>query len=562
MPFTKLLGFKLFLIIAGVMAVGTWIFSAVTVNWHTEQYMRNAVQNVGRVSDVIQRSMHYSMLLNRREDIDHIIRTVGNEPGIEAIRIYNKEGEITFSSDTGEVGATVNFSNNACSACHAADAALLTPSSSDLIRIFQSENNERVIGKITPIKNESSCATAACHAHPESQTVLGVLDVMVPLKDFDASLAELKSAQYTNAVILAAAVTLFTGIFIWLMVNIPVKKLIQGTEQVRAGNLQHRIDLQSNDEIGTLADSFNSMTNDLRSAQEELQQWTRTLEERVREKTEELRRAQTNMIQVEKMVSLGTLAATVAHELNNPLEGVLTYAKLLKRRLQSEAFTDTLKHDIDSDLTTMADETARCGNIVKNLLLFSRQKVGEFRESDVVAILNQSFKLIDHHLQMHNIKLETSLPSTPPMVQCDANQLEQAFLAIEINAVEAMPGGGTLRVEVLEEQATDSPAPMGLAPRPIGTSGLRLRFSDTGTGIRDEDLPYIFEPFYTTKHDGKGTGLGLAVVYGIIERHGGSIQVQSRVHQGTTFTITLPRQHVPSEAPATGVPTRLAVEHV
>lgn len=532
MRFTRLLGFKLFLIIAGVMLVGTMIFAAVTVNWHEKQYMQNATASVARISDVIQRSMHYSMLLNRREDIDHIIRTVGNEPGIEAVRIYNKKGVITFSSNVNEVGTVVNFSDKACSACHATNATTASPTSTDLTRIF--ERGYRIIGMITPIKNEVACATADCHAHPESQTVLGVLDVMMPLRDFDRSLAELKRVQYTNALILVLIVTLFAGIFIWLMVNIPVKKLIRGTEEIRSGHLEYKIRLRSNDEIGTLADSFNKMTDDLQKAQEELKRWAHTLEQRVQEKTEELRRAQVNMIQVEKMASLGTLAATVAHELNNPLEGVLTYAKLLKRKVHQSSLPDELKHDIDAELTVIADETSRCGNIVKNLLLFSRQKIGEFREVNLVDVLAQSFKLIEHMLKINNVKLEMDIRADSTALIADPSQLEQAFLAIAINAVEAMPGGGTLRVTVSEDHATQS---------------LNIAFSDTGVGIRDEDLPHIFEPFFTTKRDGKGTGLGLAVSYGIIERHGGTIHVTSRLHEGTTFTISLPRQ--PAERPST-----------
>jgi len=211
MRFTKLLGFKLFLIIAGVMFVGTVIFSAVTVNWHSEQYMKNTTQNVARVSDVIKRSMHYSMLLNRREDIKHIIRTVGNEPGIEAVRIYNKRGEITFSSSEEDVGKTVLFSNNACRACHATETTLVLPASSDLTRIFSSETGNRIIGMITPIKNDPSCSSADCHAHPATQTVLGILDVTMPLNELDASLVELKQSQYTNAIILAATIMLFAG---------------------------------------------------------------------------------------------------------------------------------------------------------------------------------------------------------------------------------------------------------------------------------------------------------------------------------------------------------------
>ncbi len=525
MRVTRLLGFKLFLIITVVMFAGTMIFTTVTLNWHTEQYIRTTTASVARISDVIQRSMHYSMLLNRREDIDHIIRTIGNEPGIEAVRIYNKKGVITFSSNTHEIGTIVSYSDKACNACHTIDGAIASPTSSDLTRIFG--DGYRIIGMITPIRNEASCATADCHAHPETQTVLGILDVLIPLRDLDHSLAELKYVQYLNALILVLAVTLFSGAFIWLMVNIPVKKLIRGTEEIRSGNLDYRIQLHSNDEIGMLANSFNTMTDNLRQAQYELKSWAQTLEQRVQEKTEELQRAHANMIQVEKMASLGTLAATVAHELNNPLEGVLTYAKLLKRKVLQSTLPNELKENFVTELSIIADETARCGTIVKNLLLFSRQKIGEFREVNLVEVLSQSFKLIDHMLKINNVKLEMHVRAESPSLIADPSQLEQVFLAIAINAVEAMPGGGTLRVAVHDGREAGF---------------LEISFSDTGVGIAEEDLPHIFEPFFTKKRNGKGTGLGLAVSYGIIERHGGTINVTSRVHEGTTITISLPRQ--------------------
>jgi two-component system NtrC family sensor kinase len=174
----------------------------------------------------------------------------------------------------------------------------------------------------------------------------------------------------------------------------------------------------------------------------------------------------------------------------------------------------------------IADESSRCGTIVKNLLLFSRRKVGEFKEHSIRALIEQSLRLIDHHLKMHNIELETRFEDNLPHLWCDAEQIQQALLAMEINAVEAMPGEGTLRIS-----AAQSPP-----------AQLTVTITDTGTGIRDEDLPYIFEPFFTTKKEGKGTGLGLAVVYGIVERHGGKVTVHSAANRGTTFVLTLPQR--------------------
>jgi len=527
MRLTKLLGFKLFLTVFGVMAAGSMLFALLSIEWHTDQYLQNKVASVGRMSDVLQRSMHYGMLMNRREDVNQIVRTVGTEPGINAVRIYNKKGAIVYSSDSAECGKVADFREKECSACHTSGTAQLVLNPQERTRIFVASQNHRILGMITPIRNETSCSEADCHAHPATQPILGVLDVMVPLDDLDESLSALTRVQYSYAFMLVSLVTGVSGIFIWIMVYKPVRRLIRGTEELSDGNLSHRIRINSTTEIGMLADSFNDMAEELQRARDELTGWTQTLEERVQEKTDELRRAQSHMFQMEKMVSLGTLAATVAHELNNPLEGILTYAKLLKRRIVAGPLTDEGRVEMQEELTTIATETARCGNIVKNLLLFSRQKVGDFSLMDIRSAVEQSLKLVDHHFKMHGITLDLRLGETPVEVVCDPSQIEQALLAIEINAVEAMPDGGTFRLELSQDRQTDS---------------VKILLSDTGIGIRDEDLPHIFEPFYTTKHEGKGTGLGLAVVFGIVERHGGSISVQSTLHQGTVFTIQLPKK--------------------
>ncbi|MDD8017827.1 MAG: ATP-binding protein [Bacteroidota bacterium] len=525
MKLTRLLAFRLLAGIFIVMVVGITALTIFLLNFQSDKSTNYFVATAMRVSDIIKRSTHYSMLLNRREDIYNIIKTIGSEPGIEGIRIYNKQGVISFSTIENEVGKTVDMNAEACIVCHTNGNSLtVTPKNPQLIRYFKKSQGDRVIAVITPIKNQQSCSTAECHAHSPGQTVLGVLDVMIPLKDLDSNLSEFQQLYFDGGLILLFVVTSFSGIFLWRMVNVPVRRLAAGTEEVMKGNLDYTINVQTKDEIGSLTKSFNHMTRKLKQTQEELRQLNQTLEERVQKKTEELRRAQANLIQVEKMVSLGTLAATVAHELNNPLEGILTYAKLIRKKLAVENLTEGEKSEITSELTMIANETARCGNIVKNLLLFSRQKVGEFKENNVRTIIEQSLKLIDHHLKMNSISLHTEFDDHLADIHCDAEQIQQALLALQINAVEAMPNGGELTIKALN---SNHPA-------------IIIKICDTGTGIRDEDLPHIFEPFYTTKHEGKGTGLGLAVVYGIVERHRGRISVDSVVNHGTTFTMTLP----------------------
>jgi two-component system, NtrC family, sensor kinase len=531
--FFHLLGFRLFLGVAVIVAVGTTLFTMFLVDWQSRKYIAAAQQSATNISDLISRSTRYSMLLNRREDIYEIIKTIGNEPRIERIRIIDKKGVVNFSTQESEVGKNVDMTAEACIGCHSTGKPVVPQNDPTLTRIFESPKGYRVIGIITPIRNDAGCTTSDCHAHSSSQTVLGILDVMIPLQDVDQNIAQFERTQILGSLSLFMVLTGFVTVFIWRMVNIPVKKLAIGTQEIVKGNLDHLIDVQTNDEIGSLAISFNQMTQELKRARKELTAWTQTLEQRVTEKTEELRRAQKHMVQIEKMVSLGTLAATVAHELNNPLEGILTYAKLLRKKLERGIPSAEGSQEMISELALIADETARCGNIVKNLLLFSREKVGEFKDFDLHFIIERSLKLIEHHLKMNNITCEVEIEEKPVILYCDAHQLEEALLALEINAVEAMPAGGTFRIAVKEIEYLNA---------------IQIAVSDTGTGIKEEDMPHIFEPFYTTKKDGKGTGLGLSVVYGIIERHSGSISVDSKADAGTTFTITLPRQTAPTES--------------
>ncbi len=525
MRITKFIAFRLFIIVLLVMIVSTAIFTTVMLNWQSEKYLAITTDWAVRTSDLIKRSTRYSMLENRRADIYQTISTLGSEPGIEAIRIYNKKGEVTFSTIEGEVGKYVNMNAEACNACHQPGKQLPTAQKAALTRIFESPKGYRILGVITPIRNEPSCYNAPCHEHPSSQTVLGVLDVMLPLKGLDANLAQLRESTYTTGAFMVLSVTLVAGIFIWTMVNIPVRKLTHGTREITRGNLDYRIDVHSSDEIGDLADSFNKMTKELGRARDELTDWAETLGDKVEQKTDELRRALSNMVQMEKMASLGKLAASVAHELNNPLAGILAYAKLLRKKLKKENISPENAAEVDNDLGMIADESMRCGTIVNNLLLFSRQKVGEYHSCDLGSVVEQSLKLIAHHLAMHSVRSEVAGGSEPIEIMCDPQQIEQALIALEINSIEAMPDGGFLRIQLTKVKPSRS---------------VEIKVIDTGIGIAQGDIDHIFEPFYTTKKDGKGTGLGLAVVHGIVERHNGSIKVESKINVGTTVTITLP----------------------
>jgi two-component system NtrC family sensor kinase len=502
------------------------IYSYFSVHFLADQMMSQVLESANRVSDFIKSSTHYSMLQNRKEDVYQIITTIGKQAGVEGIRIYNKRGEITFSTDQSEAGRVVDLKAEACYGCHDREKPLASVPAGNRTRIYTAPDGKRILGLINPIRNEPACSNAGCHSHPEERTVLGVLDVRMTLDKVDASI---EKAQW-QIVIVAIALVLLVAIgsvaFLSYTVLRPVKKLMRGTQAISAGNLDYQIEMNAKDEIGQLASSFNRMTHSLQQAEKENQEWAATLEQRVKEKTEELKEIHQHILQIEKMASLGRLSATVAHELNNPLEGILTYAKLIGRRLRKLVTkTDEVKQMI-GDIELVQQETERCGTIVKNLLLFSKKQVGEFVLVPVTQIVQKARQLVQHHLEISNVQFEATFPERDVMLLCDENQIEQALVALFVNGAEAMPDGGKLSVVVTQARADDD---------------VEITVEDTGVGIPPEDLEHVFEPFYTTKKNGQGVGLGLSVVYGIVERHGGTITVTSRVGKGTRFMLRFSR---------------------
>ena len=267
------------------------------------------------------------------------------------------------------------------------------------------------------------------------------------------------------------------------------------------------------------------MTEDLRKAKKEITEWSNVLEKRVEEKTEELKKTQERILQIEKMASLGKLSATVAHELNNPMAGILTYSKLIQRKLQKKELSPPERETILKQLKMIETESDRCGKIIKDLLLFSKKQRIEIKPHSLNDIVDMSLQLVSHHLQLNNIEVKKELQTNLPQVNVDENQIKQMLLALFVNAVEAMDENGILIISTHYKEAEKK---------------VYLSVKDNGKGIPEELMPHIFEPFFTTKNAVKGFGLGLSVVYGIVQNHHGEIKVDSKINQGTVFTIKLP----------------------
>ncbi len=479
-----------------------------------------------RNGDIIKRSTRYGMLLNRREDVHQIIKTIGDEPGVDAIRIYNKRGEIIFSTIQTELFTTADLSSVSCSPCHSVTQPRSDLTDKERIRIFKSANETRILGLINPIRNESECSDAPCHVHPANVEILGILDVQMSLATIDEQIAINRRGLIISSIIITFLTAIFSGIFIWMMVHTRVNELIKGAKAISNGNLDYTLDIKTKDELGELALDFNEMSKNLNKAYNEIKDWNETLNLKVQEKTNQLKEIYEHIVQIEKIASLGKLSATVAHEINNPLEGILTYSKLIIKKLKTQS--ENIETDkIISFLEIISTESERCGNIVKNLLLFSRASENVIEKNDLINIIDRSILLVSHHLKINNIILNKNFSGETYVIDCDKNHIQQALVAILINSVESMPNGGNLFVDLIRDQHK-----------------VTIEIADTGCGIPHEHLNKIFDPFFTTKESGKGTGLGLSVVYGIIEQHRGKINVESKVNEGTKIRITLPIEHI------------------
>ena len=480
-------------------------------------------------------------------------------------------------------------------------------------------DSSRILGVINPIYNEKSCYEADCHAHPSEAKVLGVLDVTISFAEIDEQIRKNEIRELVFAIISISAIAFIIGFFVKRWVDNPVQELVKATDQVAAGNLNYKIRDLSRDELGVLGNSFNNMTKKLDETSQQLYQST-------------------------KLASLGQLAAGVAHEINNPLTGILTYSSYLLKRTKDNP-------QMQEDLGVIVRETLRSREIVKGLLDFARQSTPKKNMIDVNEVINRAVTVISSQLKINNVSLVKDLDPSLPKITADANQIQQVCMNLFVNAIDAIgQTRGTLSVKTshmnlspkgmihiknavcgkthtlidADHKINGSPS-LKVKIKTNGTEGfvhldpiygshkhyfgitfdrnsalslscpvcdislidkinrcpicggpvykiqipnqgflegcasfkddwqqwefvdrsgerkfVEIEVADSGCGIPPENLNKIFEPFFSTKGQ-RGTGLGLSVIWGIIDNHNGTINVKSEPGKGTKFTIRLPQ---------------------
>ncbi|MBU4075090.1 MAG: HAMP domain-containing histidine kinase, partial [Proteobacteria bacterium] len=505
---TNLIGVKFFFLLVVLLMLSFGIVIYVNIYFLTSFSREDVVNNAVQVSNLIKRATYHSMLENRRDDLTNTILSIGKEKIFEGIRIYNKIGRISFSDRLEELGGFADKKAEQCYVCHAEEPAKGVVPTKDRTRILKAPKGYRILGLINPIENEPKCFNASCHAHSPKEKLLGILDVKLSLEEGDKKIIVTRNRMIIYSAILILISALVKGYFTRKMIHSPIKKLYRATKEVANLNLDHKVDINSRDEFGVLANSFNKMTGELKAS------------------TEELRKTQSRLILSEKMASLGKLSATVAHEINNPLSGILSYAKLSSKYLGQGNIDSGTFEIVNKNLGIISNEAKRCGDIVKNLLLFTKRTSGDFKAEHLNEIIDASIGVVGHSAEMNELKLIKELDDGDDYIQCDAGDIQQVLIALIINSIEDSTRGGKIIVRTDYHSDKDR---------------TQIMIIDNGKGIPKDALPHIFEPFFSMKKSGKNIGLGLSVVYGIIKEHGGTIDVESKEREGTKFTITLPR---------------------
>jgi len=532
----KTLRFKVSVYVGIALTVAMLIFTLLVVRYQRTELLKEALRHVNQLSEVIIKSTRFAMLQDQPDYVDSIIQDVSKQKSIAKVRILNKDGKIIHTTYLPELGLILDQQAEGCFQCHQSNKPLEQIPTRTGGRVFNAPEGGRFLGKMALVRNEPSCYTAACHEHKKDQSVLGVLDIVYSLDEIDQTMQKNTFTIVIFSLGFIIITSLFVGIFVRRLVYTPLRDLEAGAKRLSSGNLEQLIPVRSEDECGQLATTFNAMTVALKNSQVELQEWARTLEQKVEERTKQLRIAQAETARGEKLASVGLLAAGIAHELNNPLTGILTFSHLIRKKLPDGS-------EEAEDLDLVIQETKRCASIIRRLLDFAREKAQEKNFADINRLIEDTAHLIEWPAHLHDIAINMDLDPDLPQLWIDEDLISQVIMNMLTNAQHAIAEKGSITIRSRRCLEVSSPEP-NAKPVPM----VEVSIIDTGCGIPEENLQRIFDPFFTTKEVGKGTGLGLSISYGVVTAHGGTIEVESTVGVGTTFRIYLPIEAHPDNA--------------
>ncbi|MGB8582104.1 MAG: ATP-binding protein [Candidatus Sulfotelmatobacter sp.] len=525
---SRKLGPKLILSLTVLIVVISSVSGYLNFRTEKKHMVETMVLGADQLSRSITSATWHAMHDDDRKAAYDIMRVIADKQGVDRIRMFNRDGRLVFSTDGQEPSVAASQSSEVCVGCHSRGPVRDKLTEEERVRYATSPHGVKTINMVTPIYNESSCSNASCHAHRASTKVLGVVDVALRLDPVQRETRAMTLQAVLMMVLEVAIGASFVILFTRRFVAGPIQELIGGIKTVSAMELDRPIEIsRRSQELDELVDSFNGMRERLKSAVAQLNEMQQTLEIKVEERTAQLQAAQRKLVQADRLSSLGELAASVAHEINNPVSGVLNLSVLLERLMANGAFPAGREAEFRKYLGLISTETARVGRIVSDLLAFSRGSKPRRAPADLNKVIRTTLNLTEHKLKLVNAKTVLQLQENLPLLECDASQIQQTILNLVLNGAQAMQprGGGTLTIRT--RWLTDA-------------NSVELCVEDTGEGIAAENLPKIFDPFFTTKPEGKGVGLGLAVLYGIVKAHEGEVEVKSKRNEGTTFIVTLP----------------------
>ncbi len=498
-----------------------------------EQYLNTVIRQSGNnIGSIVEGALYHSMLQNDKSALQNTLDIINTLPGIDEVNMYDSRDSLVYSSFSTDPND--NHTDPNCISCHA-NIRSLFPGMEKSYKIIdintdclmnKSDNGSRHLLIRSPILNERSCYVSSCHAHEESDTLLGSLVIKIPLEAQDAAIQKSSTEFFFLAILATLLLASFLLLFTRKKIKNPLNELVKVSVAVANGDKSTRLEIKPNqlDDMRMVSEAFNDMLDNLHTATVELENWSQQLEYKVQKKSEELGAAQNELMHVERLASLGKLSSSVAHEINNPLSGILIYTKLLLKQVNNPELYTSKRESMLKHLRLIESETKRCGDIVKGLLDFSRKDQNDFEPKHLHEILKETYELMTHPIKIADIKFEHDFAAGSDLIYCNPNQIKQACIAILVNASEAIKENGEIMIK------TKNP----------DEDTICIEISDNGLGIAEEDISHIFEPFFSTKQDVSGIGLGLAIVHGIIQNHKGKIHVDSELGHGTTISVNLP----------------------
>lgn len=527
----KSLAIKLIVFIAVILILTIGIFAYININIQKKYLIGEMQQNALRLSQTIERSIQYDMLTARSDYIQRTLEDIGEQEGIEHIRIFDKKGKIIAADSTQEVGILIDRQAEACYTCHSNKEPLKKLSTSDRTRIFKLENGDRVLGIVNPIYNEPQCYNSACHFHPKDQNVLGVMDILISLARFDEQIGTSRKQILIYFSLTFLLISASISLFIVLFVNTPIHKLIEGTRRIAEGDLDYRIGSYQPDEIGELGKSFDRMTTQLKKSREEIEMWNVKLKNEVKRATEKLKKTNEELNGAnKKLQELDNVKSDFMRRMEHGSRSHLAVIQSCLSLVLKEYFAEL--NEQQKELVKTAER--RCSlmlELLDDILLLSYRKSSEavyhIEPVQVAETVQKVIEEIHAQAQKKNIMINVQIPINYPRVLADSVAIKEVFLNLLNNAVKYTKEHGTVIVSAKQKKEF-----------------IEIEVRDTGIGIAPGDLPEVFNEFYRSpnakSHKIEGTGLGLAIVNEIVKALHGSIKVQSELGKGSTFTVILP----------------------